>query len=47
MLGVVASMLAAVCKQMQQLPAVLGAGVHVIVERIQPVTLCKLQGDHV
>ena len=47
MLRVVASVLAVVCKQMHQLPAMLGAGVHVIVERIQPVRLCKLQGDHV
>ena len=40
-------MLAVVCKQMQQLPAMLGPGAHIIMERIQPVRLCKLQGDHV
>ena len=47
MFGVVASMLAVVCKQMQQLPAMLEPGAHIIVERIQPVRLCKLKGDHV
>ena len=40
-------MLAVVCKRMQQLPTMLGAAVHVVVERIQPISLCKLQGDHV
>ena len=37
--------LAVVSKQMQQLPTVLD--LQCIVGRIQPIRLCKLQGDHV
>ena len=45
MLGVVASVLAVVSKQMQQLPTVLD--LQFIVGRIQSIRLCKLKGDHV
>ena len=40
MLGVVAYVLAVVCKRMQQLPTMLGPAVHR--GRIQPTSLCKL-----
>ena len=39
MLGVVACVLAVVCKRMQQLPTMLGPAVHV--GRIKPISLCK------
>ena len=45
MLGIVASVLAVVSKQMQQLPTVLD--LQCIVGKVQPIRLCKLQGDQV
>ena len=39
MLGIFACVLAVVCKRMQQLPTMLGPGVHR--GRIQPISLCK------